>query len=233
MNTSKRFSVVFIFLSLGTATVHAQLLLDRFVTENPRGAIQWTRAGVREDLSNAVIGAIGNAANEPVIYNVTRLTATEQGAIDLARPDNPALGGIRFPGNPLLNSYVWFRENGYTLSISGFTDAQGRPVPITQTPQAPYENVTGNTFTLQPSRTYRLYLFGVGYRDGEHTAFTFNGETKTANPSGRIIGSEENRHMAVFEFTTPMDLFGWTLTFSAEAVGTIGAFNGLALVPVQ
>lgn len=222
---------VFSFAAVGMA--NGQLLLDRFVSENPQGSDSWTRAGVKEDLSNAVIGAIGNAANEPVLYNLTRLSALEKGGHDLARPNNPDLGGIRFPENPLLNSYVWFRGNSYTLALSGFADEEGRPVRITGTPQSPYVNRGGNHFTLMPSTRYRLYLFGVGYRDGEHTAFTFNGETKTANPAGKVVGSEENQHVAVFEFTTPMDLFGWTLTFTGQAVGSIGAFNGLALVPIE
>jgi len=233
MNKRKPVFLLSYILLAAAHTALGQLLLDRFVTENPQGAVHWTRAGVTGDLSQAVIGAIGNAANEPVIYNITRLSAREAGAVDLARPNNPGLGGIRFPGNPLLNSYVWFRDATYTLTLDGFVDAEGRPQTITVSPQGPYENIQGNSFTLRPSQAYRLYLFGVGYRDGEHTAFTFNGETKISNPAGRVVGTGENMHGVVFEFTTPMDLFGWNLTFTAEAVGTTGAFNGLALVPVE
>lgn len=234
-------SLTFIaFLCPLLAKVNGQLLLDRYVSENPVGAINWTNAGVSEDLVNAAIGSIGNSANEADIYNISHLRAEEKRADNLSRPDNPNYGGLRFPNNPLLNSYAWFKDQTYHLTLSGFVNDRGQPNVLTTLNYAPFEDARGNVFILEPNQSYKLYLFGVGYRDGQNTTFIFNGEEKTTNPRGYIEGSRENLHYVTFEFETPSDLRGWVLEFSARrtdlmsaGTGANGAFNGLALVPIH
>jgi hypothetical protein len=218
---------------------NAQLLLDRFVAENPAGAINWSNAGVKEDIRGAAIGSIGGSANEAEIYNLSNLSVVERGASNLSRPNNPSFGGLRFPENPLLNSYVWFTTETYHLELDGFVDERGTPRVLTTHGWAPFEDARNRFFMIRPNQTYRLYLFGVGYRDGQNTTFIFKGEEKTTNPAGHIMGSSEDAHYVVFEFTTPADLRGWKLEFSArrtnsfsDTTGANGAFNGLALVPM-
>jgi hypothetical protein len=233
------------FLGLCASLSAQALLIDRFVEQNPQGFSNWTNAGVVGDLSNAAVGSISGAANSSAaVSNITNLNFAESGAAGTFRGNNATFGGVRFPDNNLLNSYAFVNTTAavYSMTLSGFVDGSGTPVTLT----TPSNNTfvpfaAGNSFTLEANQLYRLYLFGVGYRNGQNSAFTFNNETKITN-SGQVSVESDNTqdlHYVTFDFTTPSDLTGFMLSFtmqmtdwSVAPAGNAGAFNGLALVAI-
>lgn len=228
------------------ASASGILLIDRFAgggpDGNPQSFSEWTNAGVPGNLSDAAVGTIFGDANSAGMANISNLTVSESGAVNIARPNNVDFGGRRFPDNELLTSYAWMTTDTYSLSIGGFVDGGGNANTLTTSNTGPLAYADTNTFTLQANQEYRLYLFGVGYRDGQNTTFTFNSETKTTNPGGLIETASpllENAHFVTFDFLTPADLTGWTLDFTAirtsdfvSTTGANGAFNGLALAAI-
>lgn len=240
-------NMMFLVLLGSAAGANGILLIDRYVDGgpggNPQSFSEWNHAGVMGDLSNAAAGTVGGAANSGSVFNINNLTAVEAGANGNFRPTDPGFGGLRFPDNQLLNSYAFVNtaEAVYSLTLGGFVDANGNPRALTTSNTGPLSYANGNSFTLQAEQEYRLYLFGVGFRNGQNSEFTFDGITKTTNPGQVLVESDntENLHFVTFDFTTPSDLTGWNLNFTMKmtdwavppAVNAAG-FNGLALVAI-
>ncbi len=234
---------VAIVLLGSSANANDTLLIHRYVSANPSGFDNWADAGVLGDLSDAAVGTVGGAANSGSVFNISNLTAVESGASGTFRGSNPSFGGVRFPDNELLNNYAFVNtaDAVYSLTLGGFVDVNGNPNTLTTQNLPAVSYATGNSFTLQADQEYRLYLFGVGYRNGQNSTFTFNSVSKTTNSGQVLVESDntENLHFVTFDFTTPSDLTGWTLNFTMQrtawldsGTGNSGAFNGLAIAAI-
>lgn len=202
----------------------AALLIDMYDSVNPTSSAAWSDAGVTVDLTGAAGGTFVLGSR----FNITDLTMTFSGAT-VGIYTAPT-----FPSNNMLKDYAFVNNTSDPalayVSVGGFANGSG--VANTLTTDSGYAGLDGNTFTLQASSAYKLYLFGAGDSNGQNTTFTYNAVGKTTNASVPGLGVGDN-HFVTFDVTTPADLTGYTLDFSfGSPSSSYAAFNGLALVAV-
>ncbi len=191
-------------------------MLDLFADKDATSTDAWSKAGVTEDLSGAVVATL----NAGSVYNISGgLTYSLKG-------DAGRHFGIAFSDSDMLNGYSYTTETA-TVSISGFDKT------LSTDPQGAFGTfAAGNTFALQPNQTYKLYLFGAGNKNNQNTKFVFGGVSKSTGSS--IEGSPTDEgHFVTYEFTTPSDISDFKIDFSfGPEDSDNGAFNGAAIVSI-
>jgi hypothetical protein len=229
-NKNKALSVLLLASALAPLT-NAQVLIDAWHVNagNPSGVSQWTDAGVGStiNLSNSVAGTVSldkitSAGLGPYgISNLSFSISSSPSAVATFKGNNY--------GSAMMDSYFFTNNSTATVTLSnwantltGVTADGGTVVPGT----------LGNTFTLQPSSPYRLWLFGSGDSNGQNTTFTFNGVAKTT--SDQITGTSVGvGHYVTYDFVTGANLANFNLSFNfTGSSSSYGAWNGLALVAI-
>lgn len=211
-------------LGLAAQTFGQALLIDASTSGSaPSGVGDWTEAGVTETITSAAIGSVSNASS---VSNISNLT----GGVG---PTNGQFSSPTYPGNDMLNSYIYKDGGSFNVTLGGFDDGTGTANTLTTNTDAYGTGFNGNSFTLQASTDYKLYLFGSGNADGQGTTFTFDGVSKDTRDD--TAGSPAD-YGVTFTLTTPADLTDYELTFNvADIAGSSSSFytwNGAALVQV-